>query len=85
MQNSYWVNYGRLESMTHYAATVRAAPCSAIACHGQMEDHCHARTTWAHIEAYSPHRPGHVEHKPLTRMSHLCCEEAIPCGVLALR
>ncbi len=26
MQNSYWVNYDRLVSMTRFAATVRAGP-----------------------------------------------------------
>ncbi len=48
MQNSYWVNYDRLVSMTRFAATVRAAgPAQqSLATHGQREDHRHARTTW---------------------------------------
>ncbi len=36
MQESYWVNYYRLVSMTRFAATVRAGPArAAITCHGQ--------------------------------------------------
>ncbi len=84
MQNPYCVNYDRLVSMTRFAATVRAGgACAAITCHGQREDHRHARTTWVHLGAYLPHHPGHVGRKPLRRKSHLCCEEAIRQGVPA--
>ena len=42
-------NYDRLVSMTRFAATVRAGgACAAITCHGQREEHRHARTTVSH-------------------------------------
>ena len=61
--------------------------CTAITCHGQTEDHRHARTFWVHIEAYLPHQPGHVGCMALRRKPHLCsealnprCELALPLG-----
>ena len=85
MQSSCWVNYDRPVSMHD---TLRrcseGGACTAITCHGQTEDHRHARTLWVHTEAYLPPQPGHVGCMALRRKPHLCSEALNPRCELAL-